>query len=232
MPYTEKDYSALLNRLKESAEEKYKIFNESLMPGTTNSYGVRVPELRRIAREIIKDDWKGFLHVAAEDSHEERMLQGMVIASARCDIHRRLEYVKDFIPKINNWAICDVFCGDFKSAGKNQEAVAAFLQPYFASEQEFAVRFAVVMRMDYFVDERYIDETLRILEGISHQGYYAKMAAAWALSLCFIKFRDKTLDLIKKNTLDPVIQNKGIQKCRESYRVSREDKALLNGLKR
>ena len=73
---------------------------------------------------------------------------------------------------------------------------------------------------------------LAALTGVSHEGYYVKMAVAWAISICFVKFREKTLPLMESSTLDDFTANKAIQKCCESFRVSEADKALLRGLKR
>ena len=46
-----------------------------------------------------------------------------------------------------------------------------------------------------------------------------------------VKFRDKTLAVLESGVLSPWVQNKAIQKCRESRRVSSEDKAMLLKLK-
>ena len=88
------------------------------------------------------------------------------------------------------------------------------------------------MLMNYYNDDAYIDDTLKELNAVRHEGYYVKMAVAWALSLCFIKQRDKTMTLLQNNALDDFTYNKALQKCRESFRVSDEDKALLQSMKR
>lgn len=230
--FTETEYAALLVRLAELGDEKYRAFNESLMPGTTGTYGVRVPALRAIAKEIAKADAECFLAAARDDTHEERMLQGLVIASMCCTEAARMEWLRIFIPKIDNWAVCDVTCGSLKNAAKNREAYWTFLAPYLASEREFEVRFAVVLLLSQFIAEEWIDTVLAALAGVSHEGYYVKMAVAWAISACFVKFREKTLPLLESSTLDDFTANKAIQKCCESFRVSEADKALLRGLKR
>ena len=79
---------------------------------------------------------------------------------------------------------------------------------------------------------QYIDSTLKELNNVRHDGYYVKMAVAWALSLCFVKQRAKTLVLFQNNELDAFTYNKALQKCRESFRVSDADKALLQNMKR
>jgi len=53
------------------------------------------------------------------------------------------------------------------------------------------------------------------------------MGIAWALSVCYIKFPQETEALLKKQELTPFVQNKAIQKIRESLRVSAEEKQLL-----
>ena len=160
------------------------------------------------------------------------MLQGLVIAGMRCPEAERMEYLGAFVPKIDNWAVCDVTCGSLKSAAKNREAYWAFLTPYLASEREYEVRFAVVLLLSHFIVPEWIGRVLAVLADVSQEGYYVKMAVAWALSVCFVKFREETLLLLENGVLDDFTQNKAIQKCCESFRVSDSDKALLRGMKR
>ena len=150
------------------------------------------------------------------------------------DAERRLSYIERFIPRIDNWAICDTFCGDLKFADKeeNRQLVWNFLQPYLSDEREFFVRFGTVLLLSHCVDEEHIDSVLRLMEGVRHEGYYAKMAVAWTLSVCYVKFPEKTEKILRTGSLDNFTQNKTIQKIRESYRVSKEDKQRLNLLKR
>lgn len=94
------------------------------------------------------------------------------------------------------------------------------------------VRFAAVALMDFFLNDEYIDRVLEIYRRISLDAYYVKMGVAWALSVCYVKYPEKTLALLKEGALDPWTHNKAIQKCRESFRVSKEDKEMLKELKR
>lgn len=222
-------YSQVLAQLNSLRDETYRKFNENLIPGAEGtSYGVRLPQLRAIAKEIIQGDWQQFLSDAAGSSlYEMVMLRGLVIATARCSYDRRLELIADFVPSIHNWAVCDCVTGSIKSAKKHLPETWDFLQPYLQSQEEYYLRFGVVMLMDYFITEEYIDRVLDRLQALRHEGYYVNMAVAWALSVCFVKFRDKTLAVIASQRLSPWVQNKTIQKCRESRRVSPEDKALL-----
>lgn len=232
MSFTKEDYEQLKNRLKELADPGYREFHAKLVPGLEQFFGIRIPKLREVAKELVKQDWQGFLAVSESVYYEEIMLQGMVIGLCKCDIDTRLEYMKSFVPKINNWAVCDTFCSSLKATKKNTEKVRQFLQPYLESDKEFELRFGVVMLMDYYTDDQYIDDTLYWLNHISHNGYYVKMAVAWALSVCFVKQREKTLELFKHNFLDDFTYNKSLQKCRESFRVSAQDKEMLKQMKR
>ena len=228
-----KTISEVLARLEELRDEDYKKFNESLIPGAEGtSLGVRLPQLRAITKEILRDDWRSFLAETKENKvYEIIILRGLVIAEAPCTYPERLELLADFVPSIQNWAVCDCVCSSVKSANKHLPETFRFLQPYLQSQAEFELRFGVVMLMDYFICEDYIDQVLDILKGIRHEAYYVNMAVAWALSVCFVKFREKTLAVLQAGTLSPRVQNKAIQKCRESRRVSPEDKAMLLQLK-
>lgn len=214
------------------ADPKYQEFHTSLCPGTNNIIGVRVPVLRGVAKEIVKSDWRAFLEKAKSDYYEEIMLQGMVIGLATMEIEERFSYLKKFIPQINNWAVCDVTCAGLKFARKHQEQVWNFLMSYLNSKKEFEIRFGVVMLLDFYITQNYIEKVLGILNKIKHEGYYVKMAVAWAISVCYIKFPKETMRLLQDNKLDNFTYNKALQKIMESYRVSKQDKEIIRAMKR
>ena len=161
------------------------------------------------------------------------MLQGMLIGLIKnTDIKEILEIIKGFVPKIDNWAVCDICCAGLKIVNKNKETVWTFIQKYLKSKKEFELRFAVVMILDYFTDEKYINEVLKIFDNIKHDGYYVKMAVAWAISAAFVKFPEITMKYLKKNNLDDWTYNKGLQKICESLRVTKETKKAIKAMKR
>ena len=148
------------------------------------------------------------------------------------DIKEVLSIIKNFVPKIDNWAVCDIFCSGLKIVNKNKETVWNFIQKYLKSKKEFELRFAIVMMLDYFICEKYIDRVLTILDNIKHEAYYVKMAVAWTISVAFVKFKDKTMKYLKKNNLDDWTYNKALQKICESLRVSKETKKIIKAMKR
>ena len=227
--YTQENYNELLQQLKELADPKYQKFHSGLLPSVDNILGVSVPKLRKLAKELINscDNIDDYLTLAGTEYYEETMLEGIVISYVKCSWNKKLEYIKDFVPKINNWAVCDAFCGGIKSPQNRLENFRDFIEPYLHSENEFYVRFGVVMLMQKFIMDDYIDSTLHSLEQITRSEYYIQMAVAWALSVCYVKFPQQTLALFKQYSLQPAVQNKAIQKCRESLRVSKADKAML-----
>lgn len=223
--------------LENLAEEEYKQFNAKLLPGVKHVIGVRIPALRKIAKEAAKSNYSEYLNEAetmlGEDSyHEEFMVWGLVIAYIKADreeLERRLD---EFVPKINNWAVCDSCVTSYKFMQKESKFWFDYVKKYAESRNEFELRFMIVSLMSHFIDEEHIDEILSIFGKISHDGYYAKMGNAWALSVCYVKFPEKTRSFLERDTLDDFTHNKAIQKIRESYRVSKEEKEQLTCLKR
>lgn len=214
------------------AEKDYKKFSASLIPNIDNVLGVRIPALRKIAKEIYAETGTDHLACSNTEYMEEVMVQGMIIGLIKDKPEKILEHVENFIPKINNWAVCDIFCGGLKFTNKNKERVWEFIQKYLNSEKEYDKRFGLVMILGYFTDDEYIDKVLNILDNFSHEGYYARMGAAWALSICYVKQPEKTFEYLKKSKLDKWTFNKGIQKICESLRVDKNTKEILKSLKR
>lgn len=219
-------------KILEAAEKDYKKFSASLIPNIDNVLGVRIPALRQLAKEIYKDSGTHYLNYDNTEYMEEVMLQGMIIGLLKDKPENILKEVEKFIPKIDNWAVCDIFCGGLKFTNKNKELVWEFIQKYLNSEKEYDKRFGLVMILGYFTDDEYIDKVLNILDNFSHEGYYARMGAAWALSICYVKQPEKTFEYLKKSKLDKWTFNKGIQKTCESLRVDKNTKEILKSLKR
>lgn len=216
-------------------DDKYKEFHSNLCPGTNNILGVRVPVLRDYAKKISRNNnLEELLKIIDSEYYEEIMLQGMLIGLEKNISFKKLErYINAFVPKIDNWAICDNFCAGLKITKKYKKEMYELIKKYLKANNEFEIRFAVVMLLDYYVEEKYLKENFEMFNKIKSNKYYVKMAVAWAISICLIKYYDETFEYLKNNkSLDTWTYNKAIQKAIESYRITNERKQELVKLKR
>ena len=244
-------------RLEGLAEKKYQEFSASLIPGVTNMLGIRLPELRKLAKEIAKSDWK--VAIAEPDYYfEERMLHGMVLNYVKGNIEDLLPYISEFIPLVDNWSVCDsVFMG-MSVFQKDRERTWEYIVPYLFSDKEFEIRVAVIIMMQHLlkcdetgkkisrmrsvgmeqmtdVDEKqgiYLSRILNVLNEINTSEYYASMAVSWLVAEAFCCFPYHTYLFLKDNKLDDRTYNKGIQKIVESRIPSEEVKGELRAMKR
>lgn len=218
------------------SDEKYKEFHSKLCPNTDNILGVRVPILRGYAKKLIKQyTIKELLENIDNQYYEEVMLQGMIIGlSKEEDFELIKKYIKDFIPKIDNWAICDVFCAGLKITKKYKQNMWEFIQEYLESNKEFYLRFVIVMILDFYIEEKYLERDFEIFNNIKSDKYYVQMAIAWAISICLIKYYDETIKYLKSKDceLDNFTYNKSLQKARESFRISKGQKEELKNMKK
>ncbi len=150
--------------LAQYAEEQYKEFSAGLIPGAKPLMGVRLPKIRQIAKSIVADKnnksrWRDetatFDGVYEDLFFEEIMLRGILIGygTAKKDItcEEGLACLKDFIPYIDNWSVCDSFCNSFTFVNRYRDAVWAFLQPYLYSEQEFSIRVVLILLLSQYL---------------------------------------------------------------------------------
>lgn len=209
------------------AEPQYREFSKRLLPGTEHILGVRLPKLRAIALSLAREKGSSCLSELTDDSFEEIMLQGMVIGYLKENPETLFPLIEAFVPKIDNWSVCDSFCSGLKQTRKFPAEMWDFLKPYLRSQQEFQLRFAVVMLLDYYISPDYLTQVLSILEKISHPGYYVKMAVAWAVSICYIKYPEETLPFLKQNQLDAFTYKKSLQKITESRVISKEQREMI-----
>lgn len=225
-------HSEIIKRLNDMADAGYCKFSSSLIPGSKPLIGVRIPNLRTFAKEIAQNDYQSFLNNVGHDFFEEDMLEGLVIAYMKIDLPAKLEFVKKFVDKIDNWSVNDSFCNSLKDIKDNRSAGYEFLKQYFNSEKEYENRFANIMLMSYYLIPEYIDRVFMVFSEFSHEAYYAKMGVAWAVATAFAKFPEKTMEFMQNWKTDSLTYNMAIRKMCESYRVSKEDKIILKSMKR
>ena len=162
---------------------------------------------------------------------EEIMLQGFVLGYVKVkteeDCVQLLSYIAEFVPKIDNWSVCDSFCSSLKFTKEYKTVVWYFLMPYLQSKKEFELRFGIVMLLFYYIEDTYIEEILDILKEIRHEAYYVKMAIAWMLSMCYVKYPDEVGKILKQKELDAVTHQKTIQKICESKQIPAEKKQSI-----
>ena len=219
-------------RLEELQDPKYQQFTAKLLPGTEHILGVRLPALRKLAKQLAAGDWQGYLNNACDDSFEELMLQGMVLGYSKGNLREKEPFLRAFLPKIDNWSVCDSACSSLKLAVTEAETFWNFLQEYLHSPREYEVRFVLVQMLDYYVNPAYLPRVLETLFSVNRTEYYLQMAQAWAISICYREFPVETLPFLKKNLLDDFTHNKALQKISESLKVPPAEKALIRTLKR
>ena len=195
--------------------------------------GIRIPQLRKLAQKIIKEaPLEECIQSIDNKYFEETILQGLVIAYGKDTFENKKSKIKEFIPKIDSWAICDTFVPTLKIKDRELENAWEFILNYINSDKEFEVRFAVIMMMDYFIIDKYVDNVIGLLDNVKNNGYYAKMGIAWCLAEIGVKYNEKLLKYLNgKNNLDKFTYNKTLQKMIESYRISKEQKIILKGMK-
>lgn len=203
------------------SDEKYRNFSSSLLPNVNNILGIRLPILRKIAKKISKRNYKLFFEQNDDEFFELTMLEGMIIGNLS---EEQNKYIEKFIPKINNWGVCDSFCSSLKTfknyPNKN------LLEKYFSSDKEYELRFVYVMLLNYFIENDY-DYVFQKIKEFNNEKYYAKMAAAWCLSICIIKNFEQTFIDMQNSKIHPWVYKKGIRKAIESCRLNKSQKEKL-----
>ncbi|MCD7980248.1 MAG: DNA alkylation repair protein, partial [Fusobacterium sp.] len=230
--WNKKNYELFIDELKKMQDEKYREFHNKIIGAEVEVIGLRSPIVKDIAKKIAKGDWEGFLAQKKGKYYEETTLRGQVIGFAKADKETIKKYIERYIDEIDNWGICATFIGNLKIIKKEKEYFYPMVKRMAESEEQWKIRFGLITLMSCYIEKEYINEIFRICSRVKNKEYYVQMGQAWLISTLFIKFRDETLEYLKDNSLDKWTQNKAIQKIRESFRVSEEDKELVKSLKK
>lgn len=218
-------YKEFVELLKSLQDLKYREFHSGLTNTNLSIIGVRVPILRSIAKKILKTDVEKFFGVIGNEYYEEVFIEGIVLANSSEEILDK--YLMGFIKKVDNWAICDSFCSSLKIVNKKQGKYWIYFTGLIDPENEFQTRVSLIVLMNYYLNDNYIDRVLKIVSSINSDYYYINMAISWLLSVAIINYKDKVIELLESRSLSKFVQNKTISKIQDSYRVDKDLKKFV-----
>ena len=221
----------VINELKSMQDLKYRDFQAKLIPTIDKStiIGVRMPDLRKLAKKIDDEQAQIFMQDLPHTYYEENMLHSILISNMKIydDCINNLE---KFLPFVDNWAVCD--CISPKIFTKNTDKLIDKIKLWAKSSRTYTVRVAICLLMKYFLDDKFKVEYLNIATQIKSEEYYVKMMVARFFATALAKQWDDVIFVLEDNLLDEWTHNKTIQKARESFRITPEQKQYLKSLKK
>ena len=208
--------------------ETYAVFNQRIVNTEMPVIGVRVPDLRRLARRLAPDmsaaDISELL-TTQNESFDYVLLCGLLITHAWFDDQMAIDLTKQYLPHVDSWAHIDIFVE--KKRRFAGEMWRDFALECLQSEAEFTVRYGVISLMTNFLDEAHIDQVFAALRNVKHDGHYVKMALAWLYATAAVNFFEKTLAELENSQIDMWTRNKAYQKMRESRRFTPRQQQII-----
>ena len=221
----------ITDKLFKLQDKKYQEMQFKIIPNINNStiIGVRTPEIRKLAKELIKEDYKSFLEELPHKYFDENQLHAFIISELK-DFNECIDYTNKFLPYIDNWATCDQMSP--KVFKKNKDNLLKEIKVWIKSKETYTIRFAIGMLMSYFLDEDFNKKYLELVSKIKSKEYYVNMMIAWYFATALAKQYKDTIIYLENNKLDTWVHNKTIQKAIESYRITNDQKEYLRSLKK
>lgn len=223
--------TSLQKRLFEMQDKQYAAFQAKLTPGVPveSFIGIRVPQLRAFAKAYAKEaDHKAFMKTLPHKYYDENMLHALLISQMK-DYDECISATEQFLPYVDNWAVCDIMSP--KVFAKHKEAFLSKVKEWSKSDKTYTCRFGLEMLMSHYLDDDFKAEYLEIPAAARSDEYYVKMMVAWFFATALAKQWNATVPYIENKVLAPWTHNKTIQKARESFRITPEQKEYLKGLK-
>ena len=221
----------VINELQSLQDLKYRDFQAKLIPTIDKStiIGVRMPDLRKLAKKIDEKQAQIFMQDLPHTYYEENMLHSILISNMK-NYDDCIDYLERFLPFVDNWAVSD--CISPKIFTKNTDKLIGKIKLWAKSFHTYTVRVAICLLMKYFLDEKFKVEYLNIATQIKSEEYYVNMMVAWFFATALAKQWDDVIFVLEDNLLDDWTHNKTIQKARESFRITPEQKQYLKSLKK
>ena len=211
-------------------DKKYRDFTLPLIPTVDEKtvIGVRLPILKKYAKDLDEKSKNDFLDSLPHEYHEENILHAFILSNIK-DYDLFVKRVDAFLPCVTNWSVCDTLCN--KHLNKYKDRLIVDVYKWLKSKEIYRVRYAVKCLMNYYLGDDFKEEHIQRVAEIKLDDYYVKMMVAWYLATGLAKNYNQFVKAIEENRFDSVTHNKAIQKAVESYRVSDEHKQYLKTLK-
>lgn len=206
--------------------------------------GIRVPVLRKYAKELARgsrlflsvqnekendcDNVEKFLNSLPHYYYEENNLHMFLIMQMK-DYDTALAYLEAFLPYIDNWATCD--SGVPAVFKKNKNELLLHVYEWLDSDKPYTVRYGIGTLMRLYLDEDFDIKYALDVAKIRSGEYYVNMMKAWYIATALAKQYDAVLPILQERLMDSWSHNKAIQKARESYRITPQQKEYLSTLK-
>ena len=218
-------------RLKALQDKEYLKFHLNIVPNIQEEriIGVRVPQIRNLAKDLTKEEIDSFLDDLPHYYQEENMLHAILLSNIK-DVNEALERLNAFLPYVDNWAVCDTIKP--KAFKKNDKRIIEEIRKWIASSHTYIARYGIVALFTFFMDDKYEKGYLELPLTAINDDYYVNMAIAWFYQVALVKHYDDAVVYLETNRLNDFVHNKTISKCHDSYRLSNEIKEYLKTLRR
>ncbi len=224
------DYDELRKHLLTFKDVKYRDFTKKIVDTKYEMIGIRIPILRKIAKDIVKTDYIDYLDNFNYKYFEEIFIYGFVLGYIK-EKNLFKKYLNRYIKMIDNWSLCDSAVASFKIFKTNKFNMYDVVDKLINSKKTFEIRAGIVILLDYYIEDSYLNDIFKYVNTIKSSEYYVNMALAWLLSICYIKYPEETYKFLLDNNLDKFTFNMTISKICDSYRVDKKDKDKLKKLK-
>ena len=220
----------VLERLKSLADEEYKAFQTKLIPNicADTILGVRLPAIRAVAKEMSADEKEKFVGDLPHRYLEENLLHAAIIDKEK-SFDKAVEMTEEFLPYVDNWAVCDTFSP--ACFGKHAEELYDTAIKWARSDRLYTARYGIVCLKSYFLGDNFRPEVLEIVSRI-HGEYYLNMAAAWFFAEAVTKNPEFAIPYFEQRKLDADVMKKAVRKSLDSFRVPQDTKEYLKSLLR
>ena len=223
-------YQELLKYLDTLKDIKYQEFQKNIVV-YDDVIGVRIDNLKKISKEIVKNDYKGFIENNKSLNYELVLIEGLIYGYLKISFSELKDYLDIYFKKIRSWGQVDSVVANLKIFKSDQKQGFIYAKKLIHNKNNFIKRFGIILMLDYFLHDEYIDKVLEIVSKVKSDDYYVKMSIAWLMSVSYINYKEKTLVYLV-NIKDDFIYNKTLSKIIDSRRIDMKEKDFIRSLKR
>lgn len=218
-------YNDLLELLLSQKDEKYAAFQKPLCNSDYEIIGIKIPVLKKIAKEHYKDKDLNMSEFEHHHYLEMEMIYFILGMLQNKSIDDKLDFIYKNVKYADSWMITDTPNGFL--GGLDFDHYFEFFKNTYRSEHTYTRRIAYILGLKVYRDRRIL-QVLDLLK--DDDEYMVTMGQAWLLASMAICYPEEIFNYLEKSQ-NITLRKKTISKVVDSFRIKDEYKAKYKTLR-
>ena len=215
-----------MQELKELKEgQDFIDFGAKILKTNLKLLGVKSANIKKLIKKYQNEEIDNFKR---NESYETNLIYYCIGLSKQKTLDEIYNFIFNNKDLVDSWALTDT-AYKYAKLPKLLNETLPLIDKLINDNDEFVIRFGYLFMFSFIKEKENLNEIFSRFKNTEY--FYVLMVEAWLISYLLIYYFDETYEFIREADLNLNIKLKSISKGIDSYRIPKENKNKLKGLR-